>query len=158
MICTFLSPMSFSIVNFHIYHNVCRYLYSVGHAKTCNCFSKICKAKIEFFTNIRMTRNSEKKNKSYDKTNARNDPGKNTKKIVNLILENGMPKSIIEVYFELLVANFYAQISCSCHSKFLKIISILMHRIAITVFVCINFPVSTKMFWLVTCPTNSRQK
>ena len=26
-------------------------------------FSKICKAQIEFFTNIRMTRNSEKKNK-----------------------------------------------------------------------------------------------
>ena len=28
-----------------------------------NCFSKICKAKIEFFTNIQMTRNAEKKNK-----------------------------------------------------------------------------------------------
>ena len=99
-----------------------------------------------------------KTNKSYDKTALRNNPGNNTKKIVNLILENPMPKAIIEVYFELLVTNFYAQISCSCHSKFVKIISILMHRIAITVFVYISFPASTKMFWLVTCPTNSGQK
>ena len=84
-----------------------------------------------------MTRNSKKKktNKSYDKTDLRNDPGNNRKKIVNLILENGMPKAIIEVYFELLVTNFYNQISCSCHSKFVKIICILMHRISITVFV-----------------------
>ena len=51
-----------------------------------------------------------------------------------------MLKAIIEVYFELLVTNFYAQISCSCHSKFVKIISILMHRIAITVFVYIRQP------------------
>ena len=51
-----------------------------------------------------------------------------------------MPKAIIEVYFEPLVTNFYAQISCSCHSKFMKIISILMHRIAITVFVYLSFP------------------
>ena len=42
---------------------VCRDLCSVDHAKTCNCFSKICKVQIEFFTNIQMTRNSEKKNK-----------------------------------------------------------------------------------------------
>ena len=69
-----------------------------------------------------------------------------------------MPKAVIEVYFKLLVTNFYAQISCSCHSKFVKIIFILVHRIAITVFVCISFPASTKMFWLVTCPTNSGQK
>ena len=68
-----------------------------------------------------------------------------------------MPKSIIEVYLELLVTNFYAQISCSGHLKFVKIISILMH-IAITVFVYISFPASTKMFGLVTCPANSRQK
>ena len=68
----------------------------------------------------------------------RNDPGNDTKKIVNLILENAMPKAIIEVYFELLVTNFYAQIFCSCHSKFVKIISILMHRIAITVFVSLS--------------------
>ena len=95
-----------------------------------------------------------KTNKSYDKTAVRNNPGNNTIKIVNLILENGMPKAIIEVYFELLVTNFYAQISCSCHSKFAKIISILMHPIAITVFVYISFPTSTKMFWLVTCSTN----
>ena len=122
--------MSFSQVNFHIYDNICRDLCSVGHAKTSNCFPKICKAKIEFFTNIRMT-NSEKKNKSYDKTAVWNDPGNNTKK---LKLDSAMPKAIIEVYFEPLVTNFYAQISCSCHSKFMKIISILMHRIAITVF------------------------
>ena len=44
-----------------------------------------------------------KTNKSYDKTAVQNDPGNNTKKIVNLILENAMPKAIIEVYFELLV-------------------------------------------------------
>ena len=99
-----------------------------------------------------------KTNKSYDKTAVRNDPGNSTKKIVNLILENAMLKAIIEVYFELLVTNFYAQISCCCHSKFVKIISILMHRIAITVFVYISFPASTKMFWLVTCPANSGQK
>ena len=79
-------------------------------------------------------------------------------KIGNLILENAMPKTIIEVYFELLVTNFYPQISCSCHSKFEKTIPILMHRIASAVFVYISFPVSTKMFWLVSCPTNSGQK
>ena len=88
----------------------------------------------------------------------RNDPGNDTKKIVNLILENAMPKAITEVYFELLVTNFYAQISCSCHSKFVKMISILMHCIAITVFVYLSFPKSTKMFWLATCPANSGQK
>ena len=65
----------------YIYDNVCRDLCSVGHTKTFNCFSKICKAKIEFFSNIRMARNSEKKtNKSYNKTAVRNDPGNNTKK------------------------------------------------------------------------------
>ena len=99
-----------------------------------------------------------KTNKSYDKTAVRNDPRNNIKKIVYLILENSMSKAIIEVYFELLVTNFYAQISCSCHSKFGKIISILMNRIAIAVFVYISFPASTKIFWLVTCPTNSGQK
>ena len=61
-----------------------------------------------------------------------------TKKSVNLILENATPKVKTEVYFELLVTNFYAQIFCSCHSKFVKIISILMHRIAITVFVSLS--------------------
>ena len=69
-----------------------------------------------------------------------------------------MPKAIIENYFELLVTNFYAQISCSRHSKFVKIISILMHRIAIAVFVYIGFIASTNTFWLVICPTNSAQK
>ena len=85
-----------------------------------------------------------KTNKSYDKTAVRNDTGNNAKKIVNLILENAMPKAIIEVYFELLVTNFYAQISCSCHSEFVK---------TLTVFVYISFPASTKIFWLVTYPT-----
>ena len=53
--------MFFSQVNVHIYDKICRDLCSVDHAKACNCFSKIFKAKIEFFTNIRMTRNTEKK-------------------------------------------------------------------------------------------------
>ena len=149
--------MPFYQVNFHKYDKVCRDLCSVCHAKTCNCFSKICKVQIEFFTNIRMTRRRRTK-KSCNKTTLLNDPGNNTKKKKNLILENPIPKAIIEVYFELFVTNFYAQISCSCHSKFVKIISILMHRIAITVFVYISFHASTKMFWLVTCSTNSGQK
>ena len=38
-----------------------------------------------------------KTNKSYDKTAVKNDPGNNATKIVNLILENAMPKAIIEV-------------------------------------------------------------
>ena len=49
-----------------------------------------------------------------------------------------MPKAIIEVYFELLVTNFYDQIFCSCHSKIVKIISILMHCIAVTLFIYIR--------------------
>ena len=49
-----------------------------------------------------------KTNKSYDKTAVRNDPGNNTKKIVNLILENALPKAIIEVYFELSTLRFPA--------------------------------------------------
>ena len=146
--------MPFSQVNFHKCDKACRDLCSVDHTKTCNCFSKICKVQIEFFTNIRMTRNPVKKNKSYDKTALWN---KQYKKVVNLILENPMPKAITEVYFELLVTIFYAQISCSCHLKFVKIISILKHRIAINVFVYIHFPASNKMFWLA-CPTNSGQK
>ena len=52
----------------------------------------------------------------------------------------------------------YAQISCSRHSKFVKIIPILMHRIASAVFVYISFPTSTRMIWLDTCPVNSGQK
>ena len=99
-----------------------------------------------------------KTNKSFDKTAVWNDSGINTKRIVNLILENAMPKAIIEVYFELLVSNFYAQTSCSCHSNFVKIVSILMHHIAITVFVYISFLALNKMIWLVTCSTNSGQK
>ena len=99
-----------------------------------------------------------KTHKSYDTTAVRNDPGNKTKKIVNLILENASPRAINKVYFELLVTNFYAQISCSRHSKFVKIIPILMHRIASAVFFYISFPASTKMFWLVTCSANSGQR
>ena len=97
-------------------------------------------------------------NKSYNKTAVQNEPGNNTKKFVNLILENAMHQAIIEVYFELSVTNFYAQISCSCHSKFVKIITIFMYRIAITVFVYISFSASTKMFRLVTSLANLGQK
>ena len=99
-----------------------------------------------------------KTSKSYDTTAVRNDPGNKTKKIVNLILENGMLKAIIEVYFELLVTNFYAQISWSCHSMFVKIITILMHHTASTLFAYITFSTSTRMFWLVTCPAHLGQK
>ena len=49
-----------------------------------------------------------KTNISYDTAAVRNDPRKKTKQIVNLVLENAMPKAITEVYFELLVTNFYA--------------------------------------------------
>ena len=99
-----------------------------------------------------------KTNKSYDTTAVRNDSGNKTKKFVNLILENAMPKAITEVYFELLVTNFDTQISCSRHSKFVQIIPILMRRIANAVFVYISFPASVKIFWLLTCPANSGQK
>ena len=150
--------MSFSQVNVHIYDKVCRDLCSVDHAKTCIAFLKSLKLKSSFSQTFEWQEIlRRKRNKSYDKTAVRNNSGNNTKTIVNLILENSMPKPIIEVYFELLVTNLYAEISCSCHSKFLKIISILIHRIAITVFVYISFPASTKMFWLVICPTNSAQ-
>ena len=98
-----------------------------------------------------------KTNNSYDTIAVRNDPANKTKKIVNLILENAMPQAVTEVYFELFVTNFYAQISCSRHSKFVKIIPILMHCIASAAFVYTSFPASTKMFWLVTCPANSEQ-
>ena len=47
-----------------------------------------------------------------------------------------MPKAITEVYFELSITNSYPQISCSFHSNIVKIISILIHHIANTVFVC----------------------
>ena len=69
-----------------------------------------------------------------------------------------MPKAITEIYFELFVTNFHVQISSSRHSKFVKITPILMHRIATAAFVYISFPASTKVFWLVTCPTDSGQK
>ena len=44
-----------------------------------------------------------------------------------MILKNAMLKAVIEVYSELFVTNCYSQISCSRHSKFVKIIPILIH-------------------------------
>ena len=38
-----------------------------------------------------------RKTHNYDTTAVRNDPGNKTKKIVNLILENAMPKAVNEV-------------------------------------------------------------
>ena len=73
-----------------------------------------------------------------------------------MILENPMPKGIIEIYFEFLETNFYAQISCNGHAKFAKIIFILMHRIAIAVFVYISFPTSTKKFCLAVPQTQDK--
>ena len=109
--------MSFSQVYFHIYDNVCRDLRSItqGHAITILKSVKQISISSETFERQEILR--RKANKSYDKTTIQNDPGNNTKKIVNLILEITMPKAIIEVFFELFVTNFYAQISCSCHSK-----------------------------------------
>ena len=69
-----------------------------------------------------------------------------------------MPKAITEVYFELLETNFHVQISCSCHSKFMKITPILMHHIATAVFVYIRFTAPINLFRLVACPVNSGQK
>ena len=69
-----------------------------------------------------------------------------------------MLKAIVEVYFELLVTNFYAQIFCNRYSKFVKIILILMLRTVSAVFVYISFPASIKLFRLVTCPTKLGQK
>ena len=59
-----------------------------------------------------------------------------------------MLKAIVEVYSELSVTNFYAQIFCNRHSKFVKIIRILMHRTVSAVFVYISFPAFIKLFWL----------
>ena len=124
--------MPFSQEDFHKYDKVCQDLCSVSHAKTCYCFSKTCKAKIELFIHIRMTRNAEKKNKQILQYNcSTKQPRKSGKKIANLILENAILKAITEVYFELLVTNFYTQISCSCHTKFVNITPILMHCIPV---------------------------
>ena len=71
-------------------------------------------------------------------------------------LRDNLP--IHKVYSEVLVKNFYAQISCRRHLKLMKIILILIHCAVCVVFVYINFPAWTKLNWLVTCPTKSRQK
>ena len=49
-----------------------------------------------------------------------------------------MPKTIIEVYFELLVTNFYAQISCSCHLKFHLHASYSQCCVCLDKFSCVN--------------------
>ena len=71
-------------------------------------------------------------------------------------LRDNLP--IYKVYSELLITNFYAQISCSRHLKLMKIILIVIHCAVSVVFIYRNFPAWTKLNWLVTCPTKSRQK
>ena len=140
-LCTFLSPMPFSLVNFHKYDKVCRDLCSVRHGKTCYSFSKSVKQKSNFSQTFEWQEILRRKaNKSYDKTAVWNGLEYKTKKIVNLILKNAMLKAIIKVYSELLVTNFYAQISCSLHSKFVKIITILSHLSDCAAFVYVSFP------------------
>ena len=109
--------MYFSQVYFHIYGNVCRDLCSVTQRHAITFLKSVKQISIfsETFEGQEIVR--RKTNKSYSKTAIQNDPGNNTKKIVNLILEITMPKAIIEASFEFLITNFYAQISCSCHSK-----------------------------------------
>ena len=157
--------MPFSQVNFHKYEKVCWDLCSVSHANTRYCFSKICKTKIEFFTNIRMreemrkTNKSEKKNKQILRYNCSTKrPRKQDKKNVNLILENAMPKAITEVFFEIFGNKFLR--SDFLQSSF-KVCENYSHPHALysqCVFLYISFPASTKMFWLVTCPANLEQK
>ena len=53
-------------------------------------------------------------------------------------LRDNLP--IHKVYSEVLVKNFYAQISCRRHLKLMKIILILIHCAVCVVFVYINFP------------------
>ena len=142
----FFRQCLFFLVNFHKYDQVCQDLCSVRHAKTCCCFSKSVKQKSIFSQTFEWQEILRRKtNKSYDKTAVWNDLEYKTKKIVNLILKNAMLKAIIKVYSELLVTNFYAQISCSVHLKFVKIITILMHLSVCTVFVYVSFPASTKL-------------
>ena len=81
ILCTFPFPMPFSQVNLHKYDKVSQTFYSVNHSKTCFCFSKTCKAKTKFFTNFWMTRNSDKKNNSYNTTAVQNDKGYKSKKM-----------------------------------------------------------------------------
>ena len=69
-----------------------------------------------------------------------------------------MLKAIIEVYSELLETNFYTQISCSRHSKFVKILPIFMHLTVSAVFVYLSFPASTKLIWSVTFSPKLRAK
>ena len=46
--CTFLLPVPSSQGNFHKYDSVCGDLCNVSHAKTCYCFSKTVKQKLNF--------------------------------------------------------------------------------------------------------------
>ena len=157
-LCPFLSPMSFSQVNFHIYDKVCRDLRSVDHAKTCNCFSKICKAKIEFSQTFEWQEILRRKtNKSSDKTTVRNDPGNNTKKIVNLILENAMPKAFgneflgsdfLQLSFKVCENYFHPHASyshyCVCLHKFSRVnqnvlVSYMSHKLRTKIMAQLNF-------------------
>ena len=114
--------------------------------------------KVEFFTDTPMTGYSEKKNKSHDTTVVRDNPGYKTKKNLNFILKNAIPKAIIKVYSELLIRTFYAQNSISRNSNIVKIFTILIHCTVNVGFIYISFPASTKLIWLVACPTNLVQK
>ena len=108
--------MSFSQVYFHIYGNVCRDLCSVTQRYAITFLKSVKQISIFSETLEGQEILRRKTNKSYSETTIQNDPGNNTKKLY-VILEITMPKAIIEASFELLVTNFYAQISCSCHSK-----------------------------------------
>ena len=80
-------------VNFHKYDKCCQVWVTQSHAIA---FLKSIKYKSNFSQIFEWQEILKRKtSKSYDKTAARNDPGNNTKKILNLILENSMPKAII---------------------------------------------------------------
>ena len=117
------------------------------HAKTFYCFPKSVKQKSHFSQTFEWQEILRRKaSKSYDKTAVWNGLEYKTKKIVNLILKNAMLKATIKVYSELLVTDFYAQISCSVHSKFVKVVTTLIHLYICAVWlVYVSFPASTKL-------------
>ena len=143
----FFLPITFFLVNFYKYDKVCWDLCSARHAKTFYCFSKSVKQKSHFSQTFeRQEFLRRKTSKSYDKTAVWNGLEYKTKKIVNLNLKNAMLKAIMKVYSELLVTDFYAQISCSVHSKFVKVITTLIHLSICAVWlVYVSFPASTKL-------------
>ena len=144
--------MYFSYANaffptFHRYEKICRHLCSVSHVKPCYLLFKTCQTEIRILSQTFKSQEILKRkiNNLYDITALRNDLENKTNKFVNLILTNAMPKVMIEVYVEVLVTNFYAQISCSRHSKCVKIIPTLSHRIARALSAS-ALPTSAKMF------------